>query len=101
MVKPRIGYLLIALLIWAQFDDAWVSDSAVSSSPVAADDDEYLPSEGRQHSEQSAPRQTPAQVGLNPSSVDFFSIRRSPASGSELAVAFGRSQLYVFMSLQC
>ena len=100
MGKPRVIYLLIALLLSAQFDDAWAS-APILSSPVDGEDDEYLPSERRQHSEQSARSHNPTHGGLNPRIVDFFSIRRSPASAPELAVAFHHSQLYVFMSLQC
>jgi hypothetical protein len=101
MAKPRALYLLIALLLWAQFDDAWVSDPILTSSAAAAgDDDEYLPSE-RQQSERSASHQIPAYARVNHQTVDFFSIRQGPTTGSELAVAFGPSQLYVFMSLQC
>ena len=101
MGKPRVIYLLIALLLSAQFDDAWVSAPVLSSFPVDGENDEYLPSERRQHSEQSARSHNPTHGGLNPRIVDFFSIRRSPASAPELAVAFHHSQLYVFMSLQC
>src|SRR5262245_1132517 len=99
MAKPQVIYLLIALLFSAQFDDDWVGAPSLSSCPVAADDDEYLPLE--RHSEQSAPRQEPAQAGLNLPTVVFLSIERSSAPGFELAAPFDRSPLYVFMSLQC
>jgi hypothetical protein len=100
MGTPRIVYFLIALLLSAQFDDAWIS-APILSSPVAVEEDEYPPSEWRQHSEQSAPRHKLAHGGLRLQTVAIFNKRRSPASGSDLALALDRSQLYVFMSLQC
>ena len=101
MAKPQIIYLLIALLFLAQLDDAWVSNPVPSLSPVAGDNDEYLPSERRQHSEPSASNHMPAYVGLDRPTVDIFASGRGPATGSKLLLTFGRSSLYVFMSLQC
>jgi hypothetical protein len=101
MAKAKIIYLLIALLFSAQLDDAWMSGPVPCSSPVAGDNDEYLPSERRQHSEASASRHRPAHVGLNRPAVDFFASGRGLATGSKLLLTFGRSSLYVFMSLQC
>ena len=101
MRKSRLVYFLIVLLFSSQFDEAWIGAPILSSSPVAGDDDEYLPSERRQHSEQSAPHHAPARVERNLPTAGFYSQRRGLASGSDLAVTFGRSQLYVFMSLQC
>jgi len=101
MANPKIIYFLIALLLSAQFDDMWVSDTVLSSSPVAGDDDEYLPSERQQHSAQSTTRHELAHLGLTQQTANSFSIRPSLGSGSELAAAYGPSPLYLFMSLQC
>jgi hypothetical protein len=101
MAKSKIIYFLIALLFSAQLDDAWVSGPVSASSAVAGDNDEYLPSERRQHSEQSAPHHTPAHVGLDRLAIDFFASGRGPATGSKLLLTFGRCSLYVFMSLLC
>jgi hypothetical protein len=100
MAKQPIIHILIVLLLLAQFDDAWVSAPVLSSEAVAGDGDEYLPSERRQ-SEPSVRHQLPLPAGLRRRAGDSFSIRPSPATESRLARAFGRSLLYVFMSLQC
>jgi len=100
MANPQIIYLSIALLFSAQFDDVWVVAPSLSSCPLSADDDEYLPLQRREHSEQSAPHQEPAQVGLDLPTVFFFT-QQSSAPGSEFATALGRYPLYVFMSMQC
>jgi hypothetical protein len=100
MARQPIIHLLIALLLWAQFDDAWVSAPVLPSEPVAGDGDEYLPSERRQ-SEPSVRYHLPLPAGLSKRAGDSLSIRPSPTAESKSAQAFGRSLLYVFMSLQC
>jgi hypothetical protein len=101
MEKPRVAYLLIPLMFLAQVQDACAYALVSPSSSVADDDDEYLLTEPRQDSEQGAPRQKSKHGDLKLQIVDSFCVRRSTLSGSDLAVPFSPSQLYVFMSLQC
>jgi hypothetical protein len=100
MARQPIIHLLIALLLLAQFDDVWVSAPVLSSTPATGDGDEYLPSERRQ-SEPSVPDHLPLPAGLSNRAGSSLSIRPSPATASRPTQAFGRSLLYVFMSLQC
>jgi hypothetical protein len=97
----RLPYILILLLISAQFDDAWALTPGVPSAPLAEDDDndEYIPAHQRTQDEEPSPRQQPVFDGLKPCPPDFSVVRRGVPSEWNLAVP-SPPALYVFMSLQ-
>jgi hypothetical protein len=95
----RLVYLLILLLISAQFDDFWAVAPGLPSAPLA-DDDEYLPAQLRPQDEQSSSRREPMFACLRPQTADIFLVRTRVPSASNLTIPFTPPPIYVFMSLQ-
>jgi hypothetical protein len=95
------AYLLVLLLVWAQFDDCWVAALGSPSAPLAVDDDdEYLPSQRRSREEECSAQQKPVFAGLKASTTDLPLVRRGVSSAWNLTAPFTPPHLYAFMSLQ-
>lgn len=101
MKTPRVVNLLIALMLSAQVEDAWVNAPMLSSTSVAGDDDEYLPADPRQLLEEPAGGHKPAPLRLKLRNSNCFNRLRPTTSAPDFFVAFFPSRLFVFMSLQC
>jgi len=100
MRTTRLAYLLIALLLFAQADDAWAITTLLSSPPQDADTDEYLPCESQQFSTRLSAFRKPALVGLKLRTGDGRAIQRS-APMPVFAGPFGPPPLRLFMSMLC
>jgi hypothetical protein len=97
----RIGYLLIFLTFWAQFDDVLLLPASASQSvPLSSDDDEYVPSGGQQQQEWFGPRQKPQSVSAKPEIEEYSFLRRRGLPEWKLTTPCAVSPLHLFMSLQ-
>jgi hypothetical protein len=98
----RITYFLVSMTIWAQFDDVLLAPaSVVLSAPLASDDDEYVPSEGREEQSWLISLPQRQSVGVASEAVAPFrgGMSRRPCEW-EFATPFAPPPIYVFMSLQ-
>jgi hypothetical protein len=96
---PRIAYLLLGLVLWAQVDDVWGVCSSPSPS-VATDDDEYLPADSQCHGHSTAFLK-PTAAGLKLRTSDFLFVQRSvPYRSHHFARPCNSLALYDFISLQ-
>ena len=98
MRKPRVAHFLLALVLLAQADDAWLG---LPTPCAAGDDDEYIPAKRIEAPTEFASHQTPAPVDLIAPSTTSFADQRSSPSELVLARSFTPPPLHVFMSMQC
>ena len=76
----RLPYLLIFLLLLAQFDDTWAVASCGPSAPLTDDDDEYLAAR-QQPREPSTSLHLPVSHRLKPLSEEPATARRGVLAG--------------------
>jgi hypothetical protein len=99
----KAAYLLIFLVVWGQFDDVLlVPFLCAQSTPLAGDDDEYVPVQREQGRAWAPGRQKSVLECLKPKTADLCSIptRRDFPPGSKSAGPIDPSPLYLLMSLQ-
>jgi hypothetical protein len=98
MRTPRIAYLLLGLVLWAQVDGVCGVCSSPSPSVAPDDDDEYLPVNSQC---QSTAFLKPAAVSLKLRTTDCLLVQQSVPYGSHhLARACNPLALYDFISLR-
>jgi hypothetical protein len=102
MKRNRIACLLMLLLAWSWFDDAWASVVIGDDDSLAGDNDEFLQAQ-RHHSQAHSRHTSPV-----PTWPTDLLARQHPypvTGGLSTAVGdtahAGLSLLYLLMSLQC
>jgi hypothetical protein len=103
MRVKQVAYLLILLLIWAQFDDLSPAAGPVLPAALVTDeDDEYISAEGELHLLHWSVQKNTPHLAFKPGIADATScfVDASAPLGSRRAARVGASPLYVFMSLQ-
>jgi len=96
----QLAYVLILLLITAQFDDYWAVAPVSSFTMLTDDDDEYLPAQRRPQGEDRTSHQKPAFAAVKSEIAEILLTRRDATSDGNSTTPFSAPPLYVFMSLQ-
>jgi hypothetical protein len=96
----RVAYLLVLLLIAAQVQDTWAVALDLPTTPLADENDEYLPVQRRRRGEQTAFRPKPVLNALKCPAADFCFVPRGVPSEWNPTTPFAPPPLYIFMSLQ-
>jgi hypothetical protein len=96
----RMPYLLVALLLCAQFDDAWVAAPVSSSAAVVDDSDNYLPAQRRPREEPPASLMRPAFASFTGAGENLSIAPGHLASELSHALSPAPATLCTFMSLQ-
>lgn len=97
----RLTYFLIAVTVWAQFDDVLLAPaSTILSASLASDDDDYVSSGGQEEQPWLVSMERREPVRVTPPGVDLFHVGKIPRSECKFATPFAPPLIYVFMSLQ-
>jgi hypothetical protein len=96
----RVAYGLVLLLISAQVQDTWAVALVLPSTPLADENDEYLPVQRQPRGEQPSSSPKPLFNALKPPAVDVSFVPRGVPAEWILTTPFAPPLLYIFMSLQ-